>query len=64
MQKKECQKDTLRECPFCGGEAKWTPNRRTGNIHLGYIRCVECGAKTPQENFTEDLATDTWNRRV
>lgn len=58
------QKVELKPCPFCGGEAKWTPNRKTGNIHLGYIRCVECGAKTPQENFTEDLATDTWNRRV
>lgn len=54
----------LKPCPFCGGEAKFIHKRTTCNIKLGYIKCMECGARMELENCTEDFARDTWNRRA
>jgi len=50
--------DKLRECPFCGGEAKWiNPNYTIGNIF-----CKECGTSTQTMHIT--MAIKVWNTRA
>lgn len=55
--------NSLLNCPFCGGEARFFQMSITKNIRLGYIKCTECGLRLEQENCTEDFATAQWNTR-
>ena len=60
--------ETLRHCPFCGGEAiiDKSDYRFPDGTHAldGYsARCIGCGARTC-EYKTELLAADAWNRRA
>ena len=55
--------NSLLNCPFCGGEARFFQMGITKNIRLGYIKCTECGLRLEQENCTEDFATAQWNTR-
>ena len=55
--------DTLKPCPFCGGEANvsW-------NTHFGWVPWCDNGDCILNENTmgyeTEQEAVDAWNRRV
>ena len=56
---------TLRECPFCGGEAF------TGYAIYDYnywgVSCKKCGAYVPVDFLngdTEERAIEAWNRRA
>jgi len=63
MQKKECQKDTLRECPFCGGKAKVNYFGNEYHIPFYSVSCSECGCKQASSIHKESVI-NAWNRRV
>lgn len=50
----------LRECPFCGGEARKQGNNR----NVFWVECSECmnGLTVPRQ--TEAEAIDAWNTRA
>lgn len=54
----ECD-ETLKKCPFCGGEAE---NKAVGN-YIFWIKCKKCGAEGDVENSKEN-AVLKWNKRV
>lgn len=59
MQKNDCLK--LRECPFCGGEAKVAKTELEGFE----IRCTKCPCDFGRFWFvTEVEAVEAWNRRA
>lgn len=48
--------ETLRPCPFCGGEVKW---------EAGAITCWRCGLSfRPPPVFDHDTCVKRWNRRA
>lgn len=47
----------LRECPFCGGEAKIVDG-----LGVFWVACESCGATTRLSE--QDEAREAWNRRV
>lgn len=49
----------LRECPFCGGEARRFENKTFGHG----ISCKKCGTKTDYW-ASKGAATKAWNRRA
>lgn len=51
--------DKLRECPFCGGEAKL---RNRGMNTPNYVFCENCGAVS-KITETEADAIKAWNKR-
>ena len=57
--------DKLRECPFCGGEAKWRYSKP-----CGWIQCKKCGATSVpvadsyEEADGKEEAATAWNRRA
>ena len=64
-------RDSLKPCPFCGGQAE----NSTGQISDGkpwhYVECVDCGAIGPTygEYAAHNIAvtewrSDQWNRRT
>lgn len=70
MPSKEYQK--LRECPFCGGEARIRTGVSTSvpRVSKAFVVCQECSAST---NFFYDKeldgefilkAIEAWNRRI
>ena len=51
---------TIRECPFCGGEAE-----TVGDDILGWkVECMKCGAGTRTCCITEAEAIAEWNTRA
>lgn len=65
--------ETLRPCPFCGGEAKLVSGTRRDGEYIencAFVRCERCGAKTyelhecvtPYE--VQKCATELWNERA
>ena len=58
----------LRECPFCGGEARLMCDFECG-VESKTVKCIKCGAKVNnffkynEERSTKE-AVDAWNRRV
>lgn len=57
------KKQTLKPCPFCGGEARL--------MNMGYphwVYCTQCGAKVHGrvigEKEGEKASIDAWNRRA
>lgn len=53
----------LRECPFCGGEARIERTDCIGSINYHYGYCIQCGART-DEYATKKDAIEAWNKRV
>lgn len=52
--------ETLKRCPFCGGEAKL----QKGLCELdNYVMCLNCRCKTKLYN-TKESAVKAWNRRA
>lgn len=54
----------LLNCPFCGSE--WIePVKVLNKLNKNkfYIRCMNCGARTRNQNTIKD-AVSLWNRRV
>ena len=49
--------EELKPCPFCGGEAEWTPNKQ------GWIRCPNCGSASIIYDDKQEAVT-RWNSRV
>ena len=55
----------LKQCPFCGGEAKACLKRDSMGKHVRYVRCKGCGIRTIQyEQHWRGAAEAAWNRRV
>ena len=74
MQKNDYRK--LRNCPFCGGEAKVTSdeyrqeyiNPLFGSVTVpaaskAWAYCTECGAMGREEHLKKE-AVEAWNKRV
>ncbi len=51
----------LKPCPFCGGEATFGGNRRTGKRDI-YVYCMKCNARIKRFEKQED-AIKFWNTR-
>ena len=51
---------SLRDCPFCGGEAVVCgyPDE-----FMVYVKCSKCGAMSGRVEATEEKAAENWNRR-
>lgn len=72
MQKQDYQ--NLRECPFCGGEAKmqfgWPAQQKKQK--MVFVKCKSCGCKTKTVyqmayqawDDCKRYAVEAWNRRV
>lgn len=57
-ERKEAGINTLKPCPFCGGEAKI--------MDMGYphwVYCENCGAKVHGRTHDEKDSVEAWNRR-
>lgn len=52
--------DKLKSCPFCGGKAILSEDKRY-DVHS--VFCNECYIETSPQN-TEQEAIDAWNKRV
>lgn len=68
---------TLKECPFCGGEAvfSYKDAKSTKKSGIVFVRCYMCGAQTrvfetdnPEwyewDNTACRYAAEVWNRRA
>jgi hypothetical protein len=65
----------IESCPFCGGYGKLHfgyPNGKTYGLKIGFVKCVQCKAKTrtihqgaeeKSEDFKRRVAK-MWNRRA
>lgn len=51
----------LKPCPFCGGEATFGGNRRTGKRDI-YVYCMKCNARIKKFEKQKD-AVEFWNTR-
>lgn len=65
------EKQELKPCPFCGGEARVTQWRDTLSPNTTWIECInpECQVMTDSfhhkdHNKARELAAQVWNRRV
>ena len=55
------QSNTLKTCPFCGGEAELQPE---GLTPCGYwVKCLKCGIEQSNPYEMADEAIAAWNRR-
>lgn len=59
--------ETLKNCPFCAGEASFsvgTSNQGIGfNMPMEYIECLDCSASTSMFQKQKD-AIPAWNTRT
>ena len=68
MQNKESLR--LRECPFCGGDARIIPHQFYSDEKKAWVTdcygidCQDCHASSYQFYGTERQAIEAWNRRV
>lgn len=49
----------LKPCPFCGGEASYTPT-----CHIDVVQCRVCGAQGMAAMGQHEAAIAAWNRRA
>lgn len=49
----------LEPCPFCGGEALYTPT-----CHIDVVQCRVCGAQGMAAMGQHEAAIAAWNRRT
>lgn len=56
------EEKTLRECPFCGGEAHVVVDRR--NTPLYGVECAICPGAALPIRLNEHEAIEAWNRRA
>lgn len=49
----------LLPCPFCGGQASYTPT-----CHIDVVQCRVCGAQVMATMGQHEAAIVAWNRRV
>ena len=52
--------DTLKPCPFCGGEAVVCEYPDESMV---YVKCSACGAMSGTVQATYEKADENWNRR-
>ena len=56
--------NSLLNCPFCGSEwIEIVKILNKSNKNKFYVRCMNCGARTRNQNTIKD-AVFLWNRRV
>lgn len=56
--------NSLLNCPFCGSEwIEIVKILNKSNKNKFYVRCLQCGARTRNQNTIKD-AVSLWNRRV
>lgn len=56
--------NSLLNCPFCGSDwIEIVKILNKSNKNKFYVRCMNCGAKTRNQNTIKD-AVSLWNRRV
>ncbi|MBP3781715.1 MAG: Lar family restriction alleviation protein [Butyrivibrio sp.] len=57
---------TLKQCPFCGGDAKYEQDLRFEKAEESFpkwfVVCKKCGAKTPVATIPQ--VRERWNKRV
>lgn len=56
--------ETLKTCPFCGGEAKGVTNYEYGLARGYFCYCTRCGIQQTRIYATKQAAIKSWNRRV
>jgi Lar family restriction alleviation protein len=56
--------EKLKPCPFCGGKAMLYAKTGLTTIGIYAIRCLKCNMGFGYTFATEELAIETWNRRV
>ena len=55
-------KTKLRECPFCGGEAKYISFTQ-GLFVQRFVTCTKCGIETRRNYLNGAKAIEAWNTR-
>ena len=55
----------IKECPFCGGEAKiiYMGPEITKQDDRWWVECLKCGGHAKRQ-FSEEEAVRAWNMRV
>ena len=55
----------LRECPFCGGKAKYKKFKGKGLLGAiaYYVECSVCKVRTPM-SLEKEEPIEAWNRRA
>lgn len=61
MPNKDCQ--SLRNCPFCGGEAEMAKHFLYGKVAGYHVFCKKCDCEIKLYK-TKGNARNAWNRRV
>lgn len=57
--------DKLKPCPFCGSEAIMETFATVRERKPRYrVKCSGCWCETNWDNFSQEEATETWNRRA
>lgn len=60
----------IKECPFCGSDAKIARTKLTNKKVIVFIKCTRCSSHTPHVEVvtSEEQATkeciENWNRRA
>jgi len=56
----------LKECPFCGGEAKKGTHYSPAGYEIKFIACTRCHCQTKEYDiFTENkVLAEEWNKRT
>ena len=58
------KKSDLMPCPFCGGEARVNVlDFGSDNETTFCVQCTDCLAEG-SENYSKEIAIETWNRRI
>lgn len=58
------QSESLKPCPFCGGEPERLELTDEDNFGGGVISCKKCGASSPVHFDRKENLDDSWNRRT
>ena len=57
------QSESLKPCPFCGGEPERLELTDEDNFGGSVISCKKCGASSPVHFDRKENLDDSWNRR-
>lgn len=61
-------KEELKLCPFCGGEAKIRESYSDRyDTYFTFAKCLDCGAQSrplSTRTYDEDDVIKVWNRRI
>lgn len=59
------ERNELKSCPFCGGNARMQQCLRWDiDKYRYFVACEVCGVETPRIARTRQEAASSWNRRI